>query len=576
MQLDPLNPTAIREERTRSVAISTLSAAVVVCLIFMVGALKLEIYFRVYTIGFCAMACGLAAFNLKRSGNLTIWSLFAVISMNIAAVLTIYSNGGIEHISAGWVLAMPVISGLVGGIKGGQLGLACSIISLSILIYLDQQGLQPGNLTPESFRYPQDRTAQIAQLIFIGLAMNFYFSGVQNTEKQIHKVLHTLEKEVAIRTKAESEAEKANHAKSVFLANMSHEIRTPMNGILGTLQLLQKESLKDESQKLIGMGLKSTRNLLVIINDILDFSKIEAGKLEFEKIEFDLEHIIQIIESNFETRISKKNLLFKVEYSHNCHKYWLGDPARIQQILINLIGNAIKFTESGAVSIYISEQKTEGTNWLTFKVSDTGIGLTETESKRLFNRFEQADQSTTRKFGGTGLGLSITHSLVTLMKGEILVQSQLGKGSDFIVKLPLEPIQHSKESVHASSNAVPNLSGKIILVAEDNEINQEVIKSLLEPTQATVVIVSNGLEAVKETAAIHPDIILMDIQMPVLDGVAACKKLAEKGLNKNVIALTANVMKNDIDQYMAAGFLGHVAKPIELEKLYQALNIFEG
>ena len=575
MPLDQLNPIAIREARTRSVAISTLSAAAVVCLLFMVGALKLDIYFRVYTLAFCAFACAVCAFNLKRSGNLTLWSLFAVVCINAAAVLTIYSNGGVDHISAGWVLAMPVVSGLVGGIKGGQLGLACSIVSLVVLIYLDHQNLQPENLTPEHLRYPQDRAAQIAQLIFIGLAMNFYFRGVQNTEKHIHDMLHTLEQEVAIRTKAETEAEKANHAKSAFLANMSHEIRTPMNGILGTLQLLQKESLKQDAQKLIEMGLKSTRNLLVIINDILDFSKIEAGKLEFELIEFNVEQILQVIESNFEGSIKKKNLQFTCQLEKDCHPLWLGDPARVQQILINLIGNAIKFTESGSVSIDVSEQYHEERNWLVFKVSDTGIGLTESDIQRLFHRFEQADQSTTRKFGGTGLGLSITHSLVTLMKGTIQVKSQQGKGSDFIVKLPLKPMQQGENDNANLPCSIPDLSGRTILIAEDNEINQEVIKSLLEPTQATIVIVNNGLKAVEKASVIRPDIILMDIQMPVLDGLSACKQLTEKGLNHNVIALTANVMTSDIEKYVSAGFLDHVGKPIELEKLYHALNIFD-
>jgi PAS domain S-box-containing protein len=368
------------------------------------------------------------------------------------------------------------------------------------------------------------------------------------------------------------EAKQANQAKSAFLANMSHEIRTPMNGVYGTLQLLKGEQLSEKGRGFINNAEYSCKNLLTIINDILDFSKIEAGQLNVENLPFSLKSVVEKISSDMLPLAINKNITFEVN-SQLTHDMWIGDPVRVGQVMLNLTSNAVKFTEQGKVTLSLSLQQSS-TDTLVIEVLDTGIGMDKKAMDNLFSRFSQADDSTTRKYGGTGLGLSITQSLVHLMGGQISVDSKINQGTTIRVMLPLKKAQATTEGLGLTSTPESklNLKGKHILIAEDNTINQAIIEAMLEPYNPTLTMVANGEEAVQSALANRPDLILMDIQMPVKDGVTACQEILVFMPDIPIVALTANVMTQDIETYLQAGFVAHLGKPYEISVLEEKLK----
>ena len=380
---------------------------------------------------------------------------------------------------------------------------------------------------------------------------------------------------------AKHEADAANLAKSKFLANMSHEIRTPMNAILG-LTHLGLEAPAEKQREYLRKINDSAGLLLNILNDILDFSKIEAGKITLESVDFDLHRVMDRISSTIGAQARAKYLEFVIYIAPQTPRYLQGDPLRLGQVLLNLASNAVKFTQRGSVTVsVVPESVTAEKTVLRYSVSDTGIGLTPEQRQRLFQAFSQADSSTTRKFGGTGLGLAISKRLVELMGGDIQVDSEYGQGSIFHFSVPFHRAEDGAEITLAEAQSrrtiarsdLEGLRGARVLVAEDNPINQHIILQFLEKAELAVTLVENGLMAVEKARARSFDVILMDIQMPVMDGLQAARALRQlPQLSQTpIIALTANVFQSDIQLCLEAGMNDHVGKPIQVEELFSKL-----
>jgi len=401
------------------------------------------------------------------------------------------------------------------------------------------------------------------------------FSGEPINESDVLWIITDIdelkEKEKALIILKEK-AEEATKLKSMFLANMSHEIRTPMNGIIGMTYLALQATLNKKQKHYLTQIDSSAKNLLNIINDILDSSKIEAGKLTIEKEDFNLEELFTDIKSIIKIKTDEKGLDFHIKHNCSSNNICLGDPLRITQILINLLGNAVKFTQIGKIELDVQR---ENDNKVRFTISDTGIGLNEKQIDKLFQSFTQADGTTTRKYGGTGLGLSISKQLVELMNGKIWVESEVDVGSRFIfeIELPKGDIDKIIKKENISLDQISTLKGSNILLVEDNLTNQEIIKGLLENSKINIDIANNGKEAVNlyKINEKKYELIFMDMQMPIMDGIEATKIIRKLNKDIPIIALTANAMKDDKISTKNAGMNEHLSKPIEVDKLFSIL-----
>ena len=375
---------------------------------------------------------------------------------------------------------------------------------------------------------------------------------------------------------AKEDAEAATRAKSTFLATMSHEIRTPLNGVLGMAQAMAADALSPVQRERLDVVRQSGETLLAILNDVLDLSKIEAGKLEFEETEFDIVQVSRDALAAFSAVAETKAIDLRLTVETGAPGVYRGDSTRLRQILVNLVSNALKFTAAGEVEVSVAPR----TGGLVLRVRDTGIGIPAHRISRLFQKFEQADASTTRRYGGTGLGLAICRELATSFGGAIAVESLEGLGSTFTLDVPLTRVG---DALKATETAVADLAalesaGTLrVLAAEDNSVNQLVLKTLLKQAGIDPMVVSDGAEAVAAWRTREWDVILMDVQMPVQDGPGATRAIRalERELGRRrtpIVALTANAMSHQISEYLDAGMDAFVAKPIEISRLFQTLQ----
>lgn len=504
---------------------------------------------------------------VKPAGIALCLSLYLLVTGMIGTI------GGMYHPAAIYFVGLPVPAAFLIGHRSGLV--AALLCCLTMLLLYSVGG--PGGLIENPFEndisaYQVGWTTVVLVIITLGV-------GIAASVFQ-----HELEGAGRALDQARQSANAANRAKSDFLAGMSHEIRTPMNAVLGMAQVLEQADIPDAHKRQAETLARSGRLLLRLVNDVLDLSKIEAGKLEIEATRFNLADVAGTVEALYGPAAREKGIGFSIALSEGAREDLIGDPVRISQILNNLVSNAIKFTAEGEVRVEIDCEHAAGAQDRDIRITvrDTGIGIAAPDVERLFQPFTQAEPGTARTFGGTGLGLAICRRLCELMSGEIAVDSTPGSGSTFRVRLRVEPADAAapvRDCGCPSALCDTALRGRRlrVLAADDNLTNRMVLKALLADVTETLVMVEDGQQALDALASGDFDLVLMDSQMPVLDGITATRQLREREAAAGrapvpVYAVTANVMQTHINEYVSAGMTGVIAKPISREALLEVLG----
>ncbi len=504
----------------------------------------------------------------RLAANITIFAFWA----------TVMAESGIIGTPILWILSIPPIAILLSGRLMGILwGIIClsTIFTFYLLFNFDiitsvspedrAAALEYGDRAFEVF------AVEAALILCILTGATIVFRNAQiKAERKLSDIVHSLKNEVHTRSLAEEEARLSEQAKSAFLAAMGHELRTPLNGVIGASRLLKETTNEAEKKEFVDVIAQSSETLLELVNSVMDLSSLESGKLELEHTAIELKTLLEQTLAPLSFQAKSKGIVLDFDITPDTPEYILGDPTRLRQILINLVGNSIKFTEAGAVRVTACRTY----NKLCLRVTDTGIGIPVDSQATLFEPYVQAEQDTTRKFGGSGLGLAIVKKLVAAMNGKITLESTPGKGSQFSIFLPLLAANPAELVQHTESHSeLPKLRA---LIADDNAISRMVLSRLLEKDHHDVVSVANGREAIDYIEGNNIDVVLMDIHMPEMDGLTATQKIRDMDIDKSqlpIIAITANSSNEEKTRAKNAGMNGFIGKPFRYEELLHELQL---
>ena len=461
-------------------------------------------------------------------------------------------------------------------LKASALALGALLLTFLLARRLARRLVQPISNMAEAVKAIQAGNFQAtvpergnAELIELAQHINNLASGLQQAQIEQQQAINQL-------IKTREEAEQANRAKSDFLAMMSHELRTPMNGVLGMLQLLETTEMSQEQAEYTALATESTEHLLKVINDILDFSRIERDALELECIAFNLLELLQSSVQVFLHSAQQRGLQLHLETPPGLEQIEVrGDPTRIRQILVNLLGNALKFTEEGSIHVQVRWQPLdEQVLWLTCSVQDSGIGISPERLEHMFDAFQQADTSISRRYGGTGLGLPIARTLAERMGGTLTARSEAGQGSTFTLEIPLPFSQQNPRPVLLERETSGDDNGHLVLLVEDNPVNQTVIEAMLRSLGYQVCLVADGAQALHHAEHFAYSAILMDCRLPIMDGYEATRqiRMLEGKQQLPIIALTANALQGDREACLVAGMNDYLAKPFKRADLQRILQ----
>lgn len=461
-------------------------------------------------------------------------------------------------------------------LKASALALGALLLTFLLARRLARRLVQPISNMAEAVKAIQAGNFQAtvpergnAELIELAQHINNLASGLQQAQIEQQQAINQL-------IKTREEAEQASKAKSDFLAMMSHELRTPMNGVLGMLQLLETTEMSQEQAEYTALATESTEHLLKVINDILDFSRIERDALELECIAFNLLELLQSSVQVFQHSAQQRGLQLHLETPPGLEQIEVrGDPTRIRQILVNLLGNALKFTEEGSIHVQVRWQPLdEQVLWLTCSVQDSGIGISPERLEHMFDAFQQADTSISRRYGGTGLGLPIARTLAERMGGTLTARSEAGQGSTFTLEIPLPFSQQNPRPVLLERETSGDDNGHLVLLVEDNPVNQTVIEAMLRSLGYQVCLVADGAQALHHAEHFAYSAILMDCRLPIMDGYEATRqiRMLEGKQQLPIIALTANALQGDREACLDAGMNDYLAKPFKRADLQRILQ----